>query len=61
MLICRTCFIFPLMAGSPSVYLNSSLADRHFLPLVPLPILERVVGGSYDCEHCNDRSQELER
>lgn len=37
------------------------LADRHFLPLVPLPILERVVGGSYDCEHCNDRNQEVER
>src|SRR5262249_35326021 len=36
------------------------LADRHFLPLVPLPILEKVVGGSYDCEHCNDRTQQLE-
>ena len=31
------------------------------MPLVPLPILEKVVGSGHDCEHGDDRPQQLER
>ena len=28
---------------------------------MPLPILEKVVGGGHNCEHGNDRTQQLKR
>jgi len=42
MRVCRTCFTLPLMTGSPVGLLELLLEfpQRHFLPLVPLPVLE---------------------
>jgi len=37
------------------------LLQRHLLPLVPLPILEQVVGGGDHREDCDDGSEQLER
>ena len=37
------------------------LAQRHFLPLVPLPVLEQVVGGGDEGEDRDHRAQHVER
>src|SRR5262249_14993150 len=63
MRVARNWRSLPLIVGSPSVWRNSSLISGSdiFLPLVPLPILEEVVGGGDHREDRDDGPEQLER
>jgi hypothetical protein len=51
MRVCRNWRSLPLTVGSPSVCRYSSFsAQRHLVPLEPLPVLEQAIGGGDDRE-----------